>query len=60
MPLIGYEPGGEVPREAKIHAINELQNFALDWMRDHEGLSPELTDMCHAITVQVDKERENL
>lgn len=60
MPFFGYESAPWLGRERKKIALARLENEALDWMREYGDTFPELRDLCHAITVQVDKERENL
>lgn len=59
MPMFGYEPTTP-SREAKKVALSRLEGEVLDWMRDHGDTFPDLRDLCHEISVYIDKERENL
>lgn len=60
MPLIGYQAEGAVPRERKKLALTTIDGPVQDWIEDHGHLYPLIRDLCHQITVHVEKEKEKL
>lgn len=59
MPLFAPEPIYP-SKEARKISLARLEGEVLDWAADHGDTFPALRDLCHEISVQIDKERETL